>query len=69
MMGILFDVLTDSAVEGIYSNKVMAYSFSAIFYLIIIFMVLKKIKNLLKINLSDKAINYIFWHRFTILCI
>ena len=61
LIGNTFDVLTDSAVEGIYSNKVMAYSFSAIFYLIITFMVLKKIKNLLKINLSDKKLLIIFF--------
>src|SRR5210317_1522648 len=58
--GNLLDKLINLDTSLGYSNKVLFYSFSSVFYLFLTFFLLSKIKNLLNINYSNLKLLLIF---------
>ncbi len=53
LIGNIVDNVFDSSGQDLYSNKVLFYSFSSIFYLLFTFLIFKKINRLLNSPISD----------------
>ena len=56
LMGHVIDTISENDSQLSYSNKVMFYSFSSIFYLIFTYLIFVKIKKLLEIKIYKKII-------------
>ena len=59
-MGHVIDTISENDSQLSYSNTVMFYSFSSIFYLIFTYLIFVKIKKLLEIKISENKLLLIF---------
>ena len=60
LMGHVIDTISENDSQLSYSNTVMFYSFSSIFYLIFTYLIFVKIKKLLEIKISENKLLLIF---------